>query len=231
MGTSAANLTADLGYIIGQTIGASSRLTTTAAERLLNKGQDKLVLKLYDRKCWRPLHELHKEASYTLTGATSYDVYTVIGSSTDYFGFVNARLGTSFVDEVTIEEEYRIQSGGEYDPSADRPYICFYGYDTASGHGNLPKILVRPYTSTEILYFRYLKRPTTMQAATTAVAACLPSECDDAMLFYAASMTWAGDRNSEEFSRFRALWNDEVDRLIMKYEEPVFHDVRYQPVE
>lgn len=230
MGTSCAQLTTDLGYFIGVTIGSTSRPTTTATERLLNKGLEKLCLRLYDRRCWKVLHELHKEATYTLTGATSYDVYTVIGSSTDYFGYVNGRLGEYPLTEVTIEEEHKIQSGGEYDPSASDPYICFFAYDSTAGHGNLSKVKIRPYASTESLTFRYLRRPPTMQAASTAVASCLPGECDDAILYYAASLHWAGDRNSEEFSRFRALYNDEVDKLVTKYEEPVYESPTYRPV-
>lgn len=227
MGTTCSQLTTDLGYIIGVTIGASSRPTTTQAERLLNKGLIKLCLKLYDRRCWKVLRELQKTAEYTLTGATSYNVYTILGSSTDYLGYVSGRLAEWNLNEVSIEEEHKIQTSGEYDPKATDPYICFWGYDTAAGHGNLPVVLIRPSASTEILYFRHLIRPPTIKSAVTAVDSPLPSECDDALIFYAASMYWAGERNSEEWGRFRGMWNDEVDKLIAKYEEPLWKEIKY----
>ena len=226
MATTLATLETKLGYHMGLTLSSTTRWTTTQADALLNDAMKEVVRELHAAKCWKLLRELQKEATYTLTGATTYNVYTILGSSTDYYAFLNAKLDSYKVREVTIEDEDRIQANGEYYPTGSYPWICFYGYDSTENHGNLPVVRIRPSGSTGTLYFRYLRVPPTMGAS---ASSCLPAECDNALIFLAASWLWSGDRNGEDSSRFYQLYQNEINRLIAKYEEPVYYDVNFQP--
>ena len=230
MSTSLATLETDLGYLLGCTISTTSRWTTTQVDVYLNRAQKKVVDELIAAKCWKLLREIQKEAEYTLTGTTSYNVYTVIGSSTDYYAFVGGKVDYHKLREVTIEDEDKIQATGEYYPTGTDPWICFYGYDSTTNHGNLPVVKIRPSSLTGTLYFRYLKAPPTMQTTETAVACCLPAMCENAILFLTAAWCWSGDRNTTESSRYYQMYQKEIADLIGKYEEPSWDGVDNRPV-
>ena len=225
--TSLATLRTNLGYHLGTTISTTSRWTTTQANALLNSALKKVVSKLFAARCWELLAMLEEEAEYTLTGDDSYSVYTVIGDSTDYQGFIGGRVGLYRLRVATIEEEHRTQLLGEYEPSAVNPWIIFFDYDSTEGHGNLPVFRIRPKSLTNTLYFRYLKNAPTMSDT---IDSCLPTVCDDAIIFHAAAMCWSGDRNTQEFARFWQLYLTELQDLRTQYEQPIFFDVRNLPV-
>jgi hypothetical protein len=226
MATAIATLQTSLGYHLGLTISSTSRWSSDQTAALLNQALRKIVAELYAAKCWKLLNVLEEEAEYTLDGSSSYSVYTAIGSSTNYQGFIGGRIGTARVREATIEEEYKTQTGGEYEPTALDPWIIFYDYDSAEGHGSLPVFRIKPSALTGTFYFRYLKVSPTM--VSTTVLCPLPVECDDAIVFLAAAYCWSGDRNSGEFSRFHQLYKSEMAALIGKYEQPVWYDAYYE---
>lgn len=220
-------LQAKVGYNLGYTLSTTTPSTTTMITSFLNDGVDTVLEELFARKCWDLLTQLHEAKEYTLTGATSYDVYTVIGSSTDYYGFISygggrtaSRLGEYPLTKVSIEEEHKIQSGGEYYPSSSDPYICFYEDDTTSEHGNLPKFKIMPYESTEVLYFRYLSKPTVMSdAAHTTELSVL---CDNAVVWYATKMGEYRGANPQMKGMAEQNYQDEMNKLTGQYEEVVW---------
>lgn len=226
MATAIATLQTSLGYHLGCTVSATSRWTSTQTAALLNQALRKVVADLYAAKCWKLLNTLEEEAEYTLTGATSYEVYTAIGDSTNYQAFIGGRIGQFPVREATIEEEHKTQNAHEYEPTALTPWIIFYDYDSTEEHGGLPVFRIKPSALTGTFYFRYLKNSPTM--VSTTVLSPLPVQCDDAIMFLAAAYCWSGDRNTGEFSRFYQLHKSEMTDLIGKYEQPVYYDVYHQ---
>ena len=220
-------LQAKVGYNLGYTLSTTTPSTTTMITSFLNDGVDTVLEELFARKCWDLLTQLHEAKEYTLTGATSYDVYTVIGSSTDYYGFISygggrtaSKLGEYPLTKVSIEERHKIQVGGEYCPNASNPYICFYEDDTADSHGNLPKFTIEPYTSTAVLYFRYLSKLTAMSdAAHTTELSVL---CDNAVVWYATKMGEHREANPQMQAMSEQNYQRELNKLIGQYEEVVW---------
>ena len=202
--------------------------TSAHITRNLNRAINYIVGQFYLEKCWKPLAKLQKEATYNLTGTEIYSVYTIIGSSTDYYGFINAQMKDILIKEVTIEEYNRINNAGEYVPTSADPYLCFYDYDSTVGHGALPKIRIRPYASTDPLYFRYLRNP--VDLTTGGTIPDLYDYCGEAIVLWSAKTLWANDRNSEQFKLLDFRFNDEMKKLLSKFSEPFYDDVRYQPV-
>lgn len=223
-------LQAKVGYNLGYTLSTTTPATTAMITSFLNDGVEELIAEFFNRKCWKLLTQLHEEAEYTLTGATSYDVYTIIGDSTDYYGFISygdgrtaSRVGVYPLSEVSIEEEHKIQTtntSGDYFPNASNPYICFYEDDTATGHGNLPKVKIEPYTSTETLYFRYLSKATAMSA--DASTPDLSTVCDSALVWYATKMGEYRQANQQMQAMADQNYQRELNKLIGKYEEVVW---------
>lgn len=162
MGATRAKLITDIGYELGVTISTTTRWTTAMVTRWLQAAVEKALAEFYVNRCWNPLTQLQAIAEYSLDGSTTeYSVYTIIGSSTNYYNHIpNAtKLGSDPVTEVGIPDEYKIQTTGEYYRDYQRPYMVFMECDTTTGYGNLPKVRVRPYQSTQTLYFPYIKRP------------------------------------------------------------------------
>ena len=229
MATTLANFQGLLGYHLGCTISSTSRWTTTQTAALLNQALRKVIADLYAAKCWHLLRELEEEAEYTLDGSSSYNVYTVIGNSTDYQAFIGGRINQFKVREATIEEEDRTQNSHEYSPTPSSPWIIFYDYDSTADHGNLPVFRIKPTATTGTLYFRHLKNSPTMESSTP-VNSPLPAQCDDAIMFLAGAYCWSGDRNSQDFARFYELHKNEMTNLIGKYEQPVWSGVNNEPI-
>ena len=231
MATTLATLNTNLGYHLGCTLAATgTRWTTPQTTVLLNHALKKVVAELLAAKCWHLLRELEDEVEYTLTGATSYNMYTALGNSTDYQAFIGGRIGQYTVREATIEEEHRTQSSHEYEPTALTPWIIFFDYDSTENHGNLPVFRIKPSATTGTFYIRYLKNSPTMASGESAVNFPLPPHCEEAVLFLAAAYCWSGDRNGEEFNRFYQLHKAEMTDLITQYEQPIYSDVYNEPI-
>ena len=228
-------LQARVGYNLGYTLSDTTPVTTTMAKQFLNDAVDYVVAKFFKRQCWKLLHELHKEKEYTLTGADSYDVYTVIGNSTDYYGFISdgdgwtaSELDVFPLREVSIRNYDKVTEAGEFYPTDSRPYICFYEFDTESGHGNLPKFRIRPSSSTQTLYFRYICNPTAMSA--DASLSGLGDICDNLLVNYATARGWRVERNREEYAISWGEFQSELNELVGKYEESYWDAPRTDPV-
>ena len=223
-----------VGYNLGYTLSATTPATSTMVKQWLNDAVDYVVAKFYKRFCWKLLHELQKEAIYPLTGASSYDVYTVIGNSTDHYAFISngagwtaSELGVSPLDEISVKQYNKILAG-QYYATESRPLIYFYEYDTATNHGNLPKFRIRPEASTETLYYRYLRHPTTMVDAGD-LPCVLGDICDNILVNYATAQGWRREREMQQYSLSKGEFEAELNELIGKYEEPVWDAPRTDP--
>lgn len=223
-------LYARVGYSLGYTLSTTTPVTLTEGKQFLNDGVDFIFAQFYGNKCWKLLQQHQKEVSYAMNGSsTSYDLYTILGNSTDYYGFINAQLGDFPVREVSIEEYYKIQNSGEYYPTCNNPYLCFFEYDTAEGHGNLPKVRVRPTSSTATLYFRYFIHPTAMSS--DANTSGLGDICDNLLVLYAVAMGWMKMREPQMYVSTWQIFRDELDKLIAQYREDVYFGLNYSPTE
>jgi hypothetical protein len=168
---------------------------------------------------------LMKEAEYNMDGSTEwYSLYTVLGDSADYYDFVSGTMGDYQLRLCTIEEEHKLKTDGEYYPTVSQPYMVFWQYDATN---DMPKVGFRPKSATETVYLRYLRKPVTMDGSNDS---CLPEYCDDAILYYAAYLSWAGYREITERQMWLNQYKEELRGLIEKYAQNVWGDVWYHPV-
>lgn len=227
MATSLSTMLTDLGYLIGMTISTSTNPSTTSASAHLNASLKKVVGDLLLGRCWEPLGLLTKEAEYTMDGSTEwYSLYTLLGSSDDYYAFVGGTMGDYPLHVVTIEEEAKTKVIGEYAPSTSVPYMLFWTYDATN---NMPKVGFRPYTSTATVYLRYLRKPPTMDTSTP-VNSCLPEYCDPAILYYAAFLSWSGYREVTERQMWTQMYQAEIEKLRANFSHPTAEDGPYHAV-
>lgn len=203
----------------------------TAAEKTLavNKAIKYVADYFIAHKCWEPLAPLQIKATYTLVAAQSeYSVYTVIGSSTNYKCFIKLIWMYRGLREVTIEEEEKIISGGEYDPTCDRPYIRFWGYDSTANHGKLPKFEIKPTPgSADTIYYYYLKNVTDLSADADIpeILGCDPLIEEVAELFLTIK-----DRDTQESGLLFKTVDDKLQKIVTIHEKPTFHEVEWEQV-
>lgn len=198
--------------------------------RAINRAMNYITNYFVRFKCWHPLTPLHKMATYTLIANTNeYDVYTVIGGSTDYKCFIKALWDKTEVREVTVEDEEKIKVGGEYEPTRDRPRIRFFKYDTGSGHGNLPKFELRPTpTTADTCYFYYLRNQLTLSAD---VDIPYLLGCDDIIEDLAKAYLTLQDKDPRQLRDYLLIFNDQLDSIVAIHAKPEFYPIEYLPVD